>query len=295
MKPARFDYVRAESIAHAVEVLANAGGDGKVLAGGQSLMPMMNFRLVKPSVLVDINHIPGLDRIELGPGAVRLGALVRHRMTAQDLQVARHIPVLHHAMKHVAHLTVRNRGTFCGSVCHADPAAEMPMMTLLLDGTIHVASPHGTRTMAARDFLTGALTTALAADEMVTAVDLVPPAAGTGWGFEEFSRRHGDYALAAIAVLMERADGRVRNPRIAMMGIADTALRLTAVEAALAGREGRAHVFDEAAELIVASITPNTDLNASADYRRHLAGALARRALSQAWDRAGALSGGDTP
>ncbi|UJX44649.1 xanthine dehydrogenase family protein subunit M [Xanthobacter sp. YC-JY1] len=286
MKPARFDYVRAESIAHAVEALAGAGGDGKVLAGGQSLMPMMNFRLVKPSVLVDINRIPDLDRITLEAGTLRLGALVRHRMTAEDVLVARHIPVLHAAMKHVAHLTVRNRGTFCGSVCHADPAAEMPMMTLLLDGTIHIASPRGTRTMPARDFLIGSLATALEPDEMVTAVDLAIPADGTGWAFEEFSRRHGDYALAAVAVLMERRDGRARNVRIAMMGIADTALRLSDVEAALEGREGTAEAFDEVVARLKASLAPNSDLNASADYRRHLAGALARRALADAWDRA---------
>ncbi|GLI23083.1 carbon-monoxide dehydrogenase medium subunit [Xanthobacter flavus] len=286
MKPARFDYVRAESIAHAVEALAGAGGDGKVLAGGQSLMPMMNFRLVKPSVLVDINRIPDLDRITLEANTLRLGALVRHRMTAEDALVARHIPVLLAAMKHVAHLTVRNRGTFCGSVCHADPAAEMPMMTLLLDGTIHIASPRGTRTMPARDFLIGSLATALEPDEMVTAVDLAIPQDGTGWAFEEFSRRHGDYALAAVAVLMERADGRMRNVRIAMMGIADTALRFSDVEAALEGREGTPASFDEAATLLQASIEPNSDLSASADYRRHLAGALARRALADAWRRA---------
>ncbi|MEP9355975.1 xanthine dehydrogenase family protein subunit M [Xanthobacter sp. KR7-65] len=286
MKPARFDYVRAESIAHAVQALAGAGGDSKVLAGGQSLMPMMNFRLVKPSVLVDINRIPDLDRITLEAGTLRLGALVRHRVTAQDALVARHIPVLHAAMTHVAHLTVRNRGTFCGSVCHADPAAEMPMMTLLLDGTVHIASPRGTRAMPARDFLTGSLATALEPDEMVTAVDLAIPADGTGWAFEEFSRRHGDYALAAVAVLMERRDGRARNVRIAMMGIADTALRLSDVEAALEGREGTAEAFDEAVARLKASLAPNSDLNASADYRRHLAGALARRALAEAWDRA---------
>lgn len=292
MKPARFDYVRAESIADAVEALAGAGGDGKVLAGGQSLMPMMNFRLVKPSVLVDINRIPDLDRITLEAGALRLGALVRHRMTAEDALVARHIPVLHAAMKHVAHLTVRNRGTFCGSVCHADPAAEMPMMTLLLDGSIHIASPRGGRTMMAPDFLVGSLSTALEPDEMVTAVDLAVPEDGTGWAFEEFSRRHGDYALAAVAILMERVDGRARNVRIAMMGIADTALRLTAVEAALEGQQGSPAAFDEVAALLQECIEPNSDLNASADYRRHLAGALARRALADAWRRARETSGG---
>lgn len=286
MKPARFDYVRAESIAHAVEVLAGAGGDGKILAGGQSLMPMMNFRLVKPSVLVDINRIAGLDRMEQRGNRLLLGALVRHRMTAQDPLVARHIPVLHHAMKHVAHLTVRNRGTFCGSVCHADPAAEMPMMTLLLDGLVHIAAPRGARTLPARDFFLGSLVTALAPDELVTGIELEVPAPGAGWGFEEFARRHGDYALAAVAVTLRREGGRMRDVRIAVMGVADRPLRLEAVEAALEGQEGGGVAIGEAVERLKAFVTPNSDLNASADYRRHLVGVLARRALSAAWDRA---------
>ncbi|MCL8382900.1 MULTISPECIES: FAD binding domain-containing protein [Xanthobacter] len=285
MKPARFDYVRAESIAHAVEVLADAGGDGKVLAGGQSLMPMMNFRLVKPSVLVDINHIAELDRIEHRGDRLHVGALVRHRMTAEDALVVRHIPVLHHAMKHVAHLTVRNRGTFCGSVCHADPAAEMPMMTVLLDGTIHTASPRGSRALPARDFFVGSLVTALEPDEMATSIEIAVPAEGSGWGFEEFARRHGDYALAAIAVLMERRDGQARNVRVAMMGVGDTPLRLLDVEAALEGREVTRAALDEAIEALKMSIDPNSDLNASSDYRRHLAAVLARRALGDAWSR----------
>lgn len=286
MKPACFDYVRAESIAHAVATLAAAGPDAKLIAGGQSLVPMMNFRLVKPSVLVDINRIAGLDRIACRGDRLHFGSLVRHRMTAQDEAVARHIPVLHLAMTHVAHLTVRNRGTFCGSVCHADPAAEMPMMTLLLDGAVHIASVRGERILAARDFFVGSLVTALEPDEMVTGIDLAIPAAGTGWAFEEFARRHGDYALAAIAVLLDRREGRACNVRIAMMGVADTPVRLAPVEAVLEGREGGAAAFAEAAELLEASIAPNSDLNASADYRRHLAGVLARRALDDAWARA---------
>src|SRR5271165_2076702 len=193
MKPAAFRYVRAESVEHAVQILAEAGGEAKIIAGGQSLMPMMNFRLVKPSVLVDINRIPALDSIETREDKVLIGALVRHRTTATDPFIAQHIPLLTHAMKYVAHLTVRNRGTFCGSVCHADPAAEMPMMTLLLNGIIHIASSSGERTVQAKDFFIGSLITELESGEMVTRVELETPLRGTGWGFEEFSRRHGDY------------------------------------------------------------------------------------------------------
>lgn len=285
MKPASFDYVRAESVDHAVHALAGAGGDGKILAGGQSLMPMMNFRLVKPSVLVDINSIPGLDRIEKRDNRISLGALVRHRMTAEDSIIAEHVPVLHYAMKHVAHLTVRNRGTFCGSVCHADPAAEMPMMSLLLNGLVHIRSSQGERQVPVSEFFVGSLITVLEPDELVTGIeiDVLPPS--TGWAFEEFARRHGDYALAAVAVTMMRKDGLVSDVRVALMGVGDMPMRLPAVEAMLEGREINDPLIDRTVEMIREQIEPNSDLNASSDYRRHLAGALARRALSDAWAR----------
>jgi CO/xanthine dehydrogenase FAD-binding subunit len=286
MKPASFDYVRAESAAHAVQALAAAGGDGKVIAGGQSLMPMMNFRLVKPSVLVDINHIPGLDAVQIRGDQLVLGALVRHRMTATDALIAKHIPVLLYTMKHVAHLTVRNRGTFCGSVCHADPAAEMPMMSLLLNGIVHIVSPHGKRTLAARDFFVGSLVTALEPDELVTeiAIDMLP--AGTGWGFEEFARRHGDYALAAVAVTMQRQNGAASDVRISLMGVGEMPMRMPQIEAMLEGCAINARSIEEAVEALRAQLEPNSDLNASAEYRRHLAGVLARRAMTDAWARA---------
>jgi carbon-monoxide dehydrogenase medium subunit len=288
MKPASFDYVRAESIEHAVRMLAQAGGDGKIIAGGQSLMPMMNFRLVKPSVLVDINRIPGLDRIEQRGDRLGLGALVRHRVTATDAVIADRIPVLHHAMKHVAHLTVRNRGTFCGSVCHADPAAEMPMMTLLLNGLIHISSETRQRVVAARDFFVTSLVTSLEPDEMVTEIEVDALPIGTGWAFEEFARRHGDYALAAVAVTMARRDGVASDTRIALMGVGEMPMRMPELEAMIDGRELSDALINEAVEALRTQITPNSDLNGSADYRRHLAGALTRRALSDAWSRADA-------
>jgi len=286
MKPASFDYVRAESIEHAVRALAGADGDGKVIAGGQSLMPMMNFRLVKPSVLVDINRIPGLDRIEQRGSRLALGALVRHRMTAADQLIATQIPVLHHAMKHVAHLTVRNRGTFCGSVCHADPAAEMPMMTLLLNGAIQIASQRGTRVVAAEDFFVSSLVTCLEPDEVVTEIEVDTFPAGTGWSFEEFARRHGDYALAAVAVTMARRDGVVSAPRIALMGVGEMPMRMSTLETMIDGRELTDDLIGEVVAALRDEIAPNSDLHGSADYRRHLAGALTRRALSDAWSRA---------
>ena len=269
-----------------MSALAAAGSDGKIIAGGQSLMPMINFRLVRPAVLVDINGIPGLDRIEDRGDRLRLGALVRHRMTASDAAIARDIPVLHAAIQNVAHLTVRNRGTFCGSVCHADPAAEMPMMALLLDGVVRIAGPSGERAIAVGDFLTGSLTNALDPEEMVTAIDIAKPAPGTGWGFAEFARRHGDYALAAVTVLIERVDGAARNVRIAVMGVGEIASRVGSAEAALEGREPTAAVIAEAVAALRSAIEPMSDLSASADYRRHLAGTLAAKVIAQAWERA---------
>lgn len=287
MKPAAFDYVRAESAQQAVQVLAGAGGDGKIIAGGQSLMPMMNFRLVKPSVLVDINRIAGLDRIERRGSRISVGALVRHRMTASDPLIAENVPVLHHAMKHVAHLTVRNRGTFCGSLCHADPAAEMPMMAQLLNAEMHIVSPAGERSLSAKAFFTGSLVTALEADELVTEVEIDALAPGTGWGFEEFARRHGDYALAAVAVTMLRRDGVASDVRVSVMGVGEMAARVGEVETLLEGQSFQDKLVDKAVNALRDVVEPNSDLHASADYRRHLCGELMRRALSDAWMRAG--------
>ncbi|KHK90320.1 FAD binding domain-containing protein [Novosphingobium malaysiense] len=286
MKPAPFAYVAATSVQHAIEALAAAGGDGKIIAGGQSLMPMLNFRLVRPSVLVDINRIPGLDRIEDTGKMLRIGALVRHRLTASDPLIAHHVPVLHEAMNHVAHHTVRNRGTFCGSLCHADPAAEMPMMALLLDAVVEITGPAGTRHLPVREFLVASLTTDLAPDELVTAVEIAKPAPGTGWGFAEFARRHGDYALACVAALVESRDGAACNVRIAAMGIGDTALRLSAAEAALEGSGFSDEEITRAVSALRDEIEPMSDLSGSADYRRHLAGELARNVLGEAWRRA---------
>jgi len=195
--------------------------------------------------------------------------------------------VLHHAMKHVAHLTVRNQGTFCGSLCHADPAAEMPMMSVLLNGVMHIASPRGSRAVSAQDFFVGAMVTALEPDEFVTEVEVDVLPAGTGWGFEEFARRHGDYALAAVAVTMQREDHNASNVRVSVMGVGETPMRLPQVEAMLEGRQVSSDLVKQVVEVLQAQLEPNSDLHASADYRRHLAGVLAGRAIAQAWSQSG--------
>lgn len=286
MKPAQFDYAAPKTIEEAAALLAASNGEGKIIAGGQSLMPMINFRLVKPAILIDINRIEGLDRIELEGNRVRIRATVRHCRTATDPLISEHLPVVHEAMHHVAHMTVRNRGTFCGSVAHADPAAEMPMMTRFLDGTIVAFSVRGERRIPAAEFFVGSLVNSLEPDELVTAVeiDAIPPDAG--WGFEEFAKRHGDFALACFATTLRAVGGRAKDVRVGMMGVGETPMRLREIEDIVDGTDVSDVVLDEVAKRLADILTPNTDIHASADYRRHLSGVLARRALRAAWGRA---------
>ena len=286
MKPPPFEYRVADSVEAAVAVLAEAGGEAKVLAGGQSLVPMLNFRLLRPAILVDINRIPGLAYIEEDEGEVRVGALTRHHQLETSPVIAAHLPVLTAAMTHVAHLAIRNRGTIGGSLTHADPAAELPMMALLLDATMGVASSKGRRTVAARDFFLGALSVALEPDELVTEVVFPKLPPGTGWAFEEVARRHGDFALAAVGAVLTVADGKIAEARIAIAGADERAVRAGEAEALLKGRALDPKLLDAACEAARACVTPNTDLHASADYRRHLVGVLTAKALTAALERA---------
>jgi CO/xanthine dehydrogenase FAD-binding subunit len=287
MKPAQFDYIAPATVEEAAAALAASDGDGKIIAGGQSLMPMINFRLVKPSILIDINRIAGLDRIEFDGTCLRIGATARHHMTATDPIIKRHLPVIHDAMHHVAHMTVRNRGTFCGSVAHADPAAEMPLITRFLDGTVVAVSERGERRIAAADFFAGSLVNTLQQDELVVAVEIDAIDQDAGWGFEEFARRHGDFALACFATTLRIENGAATGVRVGMMGVGETPLRLREIEEIAEGTDLSAPVLDTIAERLADILTPNTDIHASADYRRHLSGVLAKRALRAAWGKAG--------
>jgi len=290
MKPPPFDYIVADSVEAAVAALAAAGGDAKILAGGQSLMPMLNFRLLKPSMLIDINRIPGLAFIDDAGDTIRVGALTRHHSLETSPLIARHFPALACAMTHVAHLAIRNRGTIAGSLSHADPAAELPMLALLLDAEITIAAPAGKRTIAARDFFIDALTVDLAADEMVTEIVLPKLPPSTGFGFEEVARRSGDFALAAVAATLTVAGGRVSQARIAMTGVAPTPRRASDAEALLVGNALAPDLIDAAIAAVRAAAEPATDLHASSDYRRHLVGVLAGRALRTAWRSCGAAA-----
>ena len=285
MKPPPFDYFAADCIEAAIQALADAGGDGKIIAGGQSLMPMLNFRLLRPSILIDINRIPDLAYVRDDGDEIRIGPLTRHRILETSDLIAKQFPVLHEAMGYVAHLAIRNRGTIGGSLSHADPAAELPMMSLLLDARLEVQSNAGRRTIEARDFFLGALTTALEDGDMLVEVRLPKLREETGWAFEEVARRSGDFALASVAVIMDSDGDWVSDIRIGMMGVGETPMRATEAENILTGQRYSEDVVAAAVDAIRAAVEPNTDLHASADYRRHLVGILAQQALAKAWDR----------
>ncbi|MGB6964729.1 MAG: xanthine dehydrogenase family protein subunit M [Xanthobacteraceae bacterium] len=286
MKPPVFDYIAATSIGMAVAALAEAGGEAKVLAGGQSLMPMLNFRLLRPSILIDINRIRGLGFVEETPDSIRIGALTRHFQLETSPLVARHFPVLSCAMTHVAHLAIRNRGTIGGSLSHADPAAELPMLALLLNAELHIVSINGSRVAAARDFFLDTMTVDLDGTELLAEIVLPKLPPHTGWGFEEVARRHGDFALAAVATTLTLSGDRIAEARVALTGVGPTALRATDAETLLVGQRLDDKLAMRAIAAVREAISPETDLHASADYRRHLAGVLAGRALAAAWCRA---------
>jgi CO/xanthine dehydrogenase FAD-binding subunit len=281
MKPARFEYVAPTTLDAAVEALAAADGEGKVLAGGQSLLPLLNFRMARPAVLVDLNGIKELSFIELRGDSVVIGALTRHFEIEHSPLIASCLPVVSAAMRHVAHLAIRNRGTIGGSLSHADPAAELPMMAMFYGASLIVQGPAGRRTIAARDFFVDALTNCLEPEDIVVEVEF-PILQHDGWAFEEVARRFGDFALASIAVSIRRGSSGIQDARVAVMGVADTPLRLEHVERQLCEIKIDARTPDRFSELVTSSVSPNSDLHASAEYRKHLLGELARRAMSTA-------------
>jgi CO/xanthine dehydrogenase FAD-binding subunit len=287
MKPARFDYVAPTTLDAAVEALAASDGEGKVLAGGQSLMPLLNFRMARPSILVDLKRIAGLSFIELRGDKVVIGALTRHCEIEKSPLIASKLPVMSAAMRHVAHLAIRNRGTIGGSLSHADPAAELPMLAVFYDATIIAQGPSGRRNIPAGEFFVDALANCLEPDEIVVEIEFPLLTSHNGWGFEEVARRFGDFALACIAVSIERRGRKIIDARVAVMGVADTPLRLKMVEQALCESAIDAEVGTRFSAVLRSNVAPNTDIHASSDYRRRLVGALAEQALGTALHRAG--------
>ena len=286
MKPAAFDYVAPTSLEAAVAALAAANGDGKVLAGGQSLMPLLNFRMTRPAIIIDLMHIPGMSFIELRGDRVAIGAMTRHADLEFSELVAAKLPVMAAAMRHVAHLAIRNKGTIGGSLSHADPAAELPMLAVFYGATIKVQGPEGRRDIPAEDFFISALTNCLDPEEIVFGIDFPVLTSHTGWAFEEVARRFSDFALAFIAVSFELLDGKIADARVAVMGVADTPRRLRDAEAALQGLQGGPEAAAGFAEVVRSSVTPQSDIHVSAEYRKSLIGALAEKAFATAWTRA---------
>src|SRR3984893_11866477 len=285
MKPAAFNYIAPNSLEAAVEAIAAANGDGKVLAGGQSLMPLLNFRMTRPTVVVDLMHIPGISFIELRGNAVAIGAMTRHADLEFSDLVAQKLPVMAAAMRHVAHLAIRNKGTIGGSLSHADPAAELPMLAVFYGATIRVQGSNGRREIAAEDFFVSALTNCLDPDEIVFEIDFPVLTSHAGWAFEEVARRFGDFALASIAVSFEILDSRIVDARVAVMGVADTPRLLREAEDALRG-EGERKTAAKFGKIVRACVSPESDIHVSAEYRKNLVGALAERAFTTAWTRA---------
>jgi carbon-monoxide dehydrogenase medium subunit len=281
MKPAKFEYVAPTTVDAAVQALAAAEGEGKVLAGGQSLLPLLNFRMARPAVLVDLNGIKELSFIELRGDSVAIGALTRHREIEHSPLIASNLPVMSAAMRHVAHLAIRNRGTIGGSLSHADPAAELPMVAMFYGASLMVQGPAGRRTIAAKDFFVDALTNCLEPEDIVVEIEF-PILQHDGWAFEEVARRFGDFALACVAVSIRRGKSGIEDARVAVMGVADTPLRLEDVEQQLCEIEVGGHTPDRFSEWVTSSVTPNSDLHASAEYRKHLLGELAKRAMRTA-------------
>ena len=285
MKPAKFDYYAPTTRDEALELLGQHGYDAKVLAGGQSLMPMMNLRLARPAVVVDINRVDGLSGIASDGGGLTIGAMTRQRQIERSSEVNARFPVISAAIPHIAHFQIRNRGTIGGSLAHSDPAAEIPALCVALDSEITAASSSGERTIAAGDFAQGVLTTALEPEELLTQVRL-PALDGDGewrWGFREVCRRDGDFALVgAIALLRVGGGGVCQEARITMFAVGDGPMRMSEAEASLLGKVVDADARAEAAVLVSAAVDPGSDIHASAEYRKEVSGVMARRALEDA-------------
>ena len=279
MKPAPFEYRRAESLDNALELLEEGGVDAKPLAGGQSLAPLLNMRFLRPSRLVDLNGIEGLERIETENGSVRLGALVRQAALVRSPLVRERCPLLAECVPHIGHFVTRNRGTVGGSIAHADGGAELPVALVALGGTVVTQSRSGRRELPANEFFVTHFTTALEPGELV--IHTTWPGASSGWGyaFEELAQRHGDFALAIAACALRVEEGRVAEARLCLGAVTD---RPTLVDVPLAGRPVDAEAAREAAESARAAVEPVATMHASAEYLRHLTGVLTERAVLRA-------------
>ncbi|MEV6264317.1 xanthine dehydrogenase family protein subunit M [Streptomyces sp. NPDC051784] len=288
MKPTPFDYTAPRTVAEAVALLSDPTREAKIVAGGQSLIPMLNMRLARPELLVDITRIPALAQLVVDTsGALRIGAAVRQARAAADPAVRHGWPLLAAAVAHIGHPQIRARGTVCGSLAHHDPAAELPTAARALDARFVITGPQGSRTVSAEEFFVSTFSTAVGDDELLTEV-IVPPAPGPqGWAFEELTRRHGDFATIGVAVLLTRdaATGTVRTARAVFSGAGPVPVRLTAAEDALVGTPADEEALTDARHAVLTGLRPSDDVHASAAHRRETAAHLFVRACSTAWER----------
>ena len=282
MKPAKFDYHAPATLDQAIALLQEYNGEARLLAGGQSLLPMMNFRLVTPAALVDLNRIPDLAYIRFDNGMVRIGAMTRHRTVEFSPVIAQRLPLLAEVIRLVAHLPIRSRGTIGGSLALADPAAELPMLLQALEGEVVARGPKGERVIGAADLFEGIMTTSLAADEILSEVRLPVPPAHAGYAVEEFARRRGDFAIAAVTVVIERVGERCSKARLATAGVGPVSIRLTSAERILEQDGLSDSAIEKAAVQAAAQVSPQTDQQGTAEYRRHLTRVLTARALRRA-------------
>jgi CO/xanthine dehydrogenase FAD-binding subunit len=288
MKPAPFEYFAPTDLEEALDLLAQYGDEAKILAGGQSLIPLMNMRLARPRVLVDINRLADLTHISLGTnGALAIGALTRQRAVERASLIQTHNPLLAAVMPNLGHFQIRNRGTIGGSIVHADPAAELPALCLALEAELIVRSAVGQRTIKAADFFVTYLTTAIQPDELL--VDIRFPAwkPQWRWGFQEVCRRQGDFALVGAVALLQMDDDAVcQAAHLTMFGVGGTPVRPQRAEELLSGQRLDGQVLDQVAKVVMAALEPDADMHASAEYRQEVGGVVARRALEAALGQA---------
>ena len=287
MKPAKFDYHRAENIQHACALLAEYGDDAKILAGGQSLIAAMNYRLARPEVLIDISNVEKPNRVIDEQDGVRVTATTTQRFAEKDTGLRQRIPVLVHAIEHISHFQVRNKGTVGGSIVNADPASELPAMSLLLDAEFEIESVSNKTVVPAEDFFITYMTTSLQVDEVLSSALFKAPPRTSGWGFHEVVRRAGDFALAGSAAIIDLdADGKCSYARVALFGVAATPVRAREVENALLGKQRSPELLKEAVVNVRGIIDPENDVHVTGEYRRHVAEVLTVRALEDALNRA---------
>lgn len=293
MKLPQFEYRAPDSLDEALALLAEHGDEAKVMAGGQSLMPLLAMRLARPAQVIDVNHVPGLSGIDDRGDEIVFGATARERAAERSPVVAQRLPLLAEALPFIGHPAIRTRGTIGGTVAHADASAEIPCVLAALDGSVVVRSVRGDRTFAATDFFQGHFTTALDDDECVVEVRMPVADPSAGFAFGEVARRHGDYALVGVAAMLTLGtDGNIAESRIALMGVSDVPYRARAAEAQLVGAEPTAATFAAVAQAATADLEPASDVHGSAAFRRQLATVTVRRTLATAGTRAAAGGNG---